>query len=220
MQLEHDFTIEQPLDAVWEVLTDLQNVATALPGASIEDIEADGTHHGLLRLKLGSFATQFRGSARYQDIDKANHRVVLVGEGQSAHGRAQLNLEGQAEALGPSTTRVQLVSRVDLNGRIAQFGASMATDVARQILDRFVVNLSALFDEAAAGTAADRAQARPTTSSPGDDTDVLDLGSVLVPPGLRDPKVLIVILVAAVLGWLLGRRSRPTPMIDPSQWRP
>lgn len=220
MQLEHDFTIEQPLDAVWEVLTDLQNVATALPGASIEDVEADGTHHGLLRLKLGNFATQFRGSARYKEIDKAEHRVVLIGEGQSAHGRAQLNLEGQAEALGPTTTRVQLVSRVDLNGRIAQFGASMATDVARQVLDRFVVNLSALFDHAAASPATTGRRARPTTSTSGDDTDVLDLGSVLVPPGLRDPKVLIVILVAAVLGWLLGRRSRPTAMIDPSQWRP
>ncbi|MBK5222458.1 MAG: SRPBCC family protein [Acidimicrobiia bacterium] len=218
MQLEHDFTIEQPISAVWEVLTNLRNVATALPGASIEDVEADGTHHGLLRLKLGSFSTQFRGIARYEEIDEVEHRVVLTGEGQSAHGRARLNLEGRADALGPQSTRVSLTSRVDLNGRIAQFGATMAGDVARQVLDRFVVNLTELF-ESDGSAEADRGATRSPSGI--GEAEALDLGSVLVPPALRDPKVLLALVVAAALGWLLGRRgTRPTAIIDPSQWRP
>lgn len=223
MQLHHTFTIEQPIDTVWSVLTDLRNVATALPGASIDDVESDGTHHGSLRLKLGSFVAQFRGSARYTEVDATAHRVVLTGEGQSPQGRAGVRLEGRADPAGPTTTRVTLDSQVDLNGRIAQFGGAMAGDVARQVLDRFVLNLSAQFEDHG-GVGAARPGGDATTPAHSDanassEVEPLDLGSVLVPSALREPFVPALIAAAFLVGWLIGHRRAPTVRVDASTWR-
>lgn len=223
MRLHHDFVIDQPIATVWRVLTDLRNVATALPGASIEDVESDGTHIGTLKLKLGSFVAQFRGAARYTEVDPATHRVVLTGEGASPQGRAGVRLEGTAEAVSPTTTRVILDSQVDLNGRIAQFGGAMAGDVARQVLDRFVANLSALFDERLPDDSTEPQHAEPAphpqiTGRPSD-VEPLDLGSVLVPRALREPAVIATIVVALLLGWLIGHGRSPTVRFDASTWR-
>jgi uncharacterized protein len=212
VELKHEFEIDRPLSEVWTRLLDLRNVAGALPGASVGEIEPDGTHHGTLRLKLGSFAAAFRGTARYTTVDAEAHRVVLVANGSSAQGQAGVELEGQAFPGAQSgSTRVLLVSRVVLSGRVANFGARLATDVARQVLDQFVVNLTATFEAATAdGTPASTGAA--TTGSPAT-ADALDLGSVLLPSWLSRPVPLPIAVGWAVAGLLVGlllpRRAQP-----------
>jgi carbon monoxide dehydrogenase subunit G len=216
VELKHDFEIGRPVADVWERLLDLRNVAGALPGASVDDVESDGTHHGSLRLKLGAFVASFRGTARYTQVDPLDHRVVLVARGSSTQGQATVELDGQAlPGVTPGSTRVQLVSRVVLSGRIANFGASLASDVARQVLDQFVANLTAAFEADAgsnasapdAGTSATERRFTPAPSS-----DALDLGAVLLPPWLSRPVPLPVALGLALVGLLLGRAlRRPTP---------
>jgi carbon monoxide dehydrogenase subunit G len=216
VELKHDFEIGRPVADVWERLLDLRNVAGALPGASVDDVESDGTHHGSLRLKLGAFVASFRGTARYTQVDPLDHRVVLVARGSSTQGQATVELDGQAlPGVTPGSTRVQLVSRVVLSGRIANFGASLASDVARQVLDQFVANLTAAF-EADAGSNASARDAGPSAterrSTPAPSSDALDLGAVLLPPWLSRPVPLPVALGLALVGLLLGRTlRRPTP---------
>jgi carbon monoxide dehydrogenase subunit G len=201
VELKHEFEIDRPLPEVWTRLLDLRNVASALPGASVGEVEPDGTHHGTLRLKLGSFAAAFRGTARYTTVDSEANRVVLVANGSSAQGQAAVELEGQAlPGSHPGSTRVVLVSRVVLSGRIANFGARLATDVARQVLDQFVVNLTATFEGPGATPASSGTVA---TGSPAA-TDALDLGSVLLPSWLSRPVPLPVAVGLAVAGLLVG----------------
>jgi carbon monoxide dehydrogenase subunit G len=216
MELKHEFEISRPVDEVWGRLLDLRNVAGALPGASVDDVESDGTHHGSLRLKLGAFVASFRGTARYVEVDDHDHRVSLVARGTSTQGQASIELDGQAlPGSTPGSTRVELVSRVVLSGRIANFGASLASDVARQVLDQFVANLTTAFERdagrAAPGSTGDtRTTSQQATAAPAG--DALDLGSVLVPSWLSRPVPLPAALALAVAGLLLGRMlRRPAP---------
>jgi carbon monoxide dehydrogenase subunit G len=212
VELKHEFEIGRPVADVWEKLLDLRNVAGALPGASIDDVESDGTHHGSLRLKLGAFVASFRGTARYTEVDAQDHRVVLVARGSSTQGQANVELDGRASpGASPGSTRVQLVSTVVLSGRIANFGASLASDVARQVLDQFVANLTAAF-EADAGSSAPASAGAPSATEPrrttAPSTDALDLGAVLLPPWLNRPVPLPVALGMVLVGLLLGRALR------------
>jgi carbon monoxide dehydrogenase subunit G len=212
VELKHEFEIGRPTAEVWEKLLDLRNVATALPGASVDDVESDGTHHGTLRMKLGSFTAAFRGTARYTELDGDERRVRLVAQGSSTQGQAAIELDGQAlPGSRPESTRVQLVSRVVLSGRIANFGATLASDVARQVLDQFVVNLTRSF-EAGGAPEAGPATTPPTTTTPtttsGASADALDLGSVLVPSWLTRPVSLPVAVALALAALLLGRSLR------------
>lgn len=234
MELTHQFTIGRPLQDVWALLTDLRHVAAAVPGASVEDAESDGTHHGTLRMKIGAFAATFRGAARYTEVDEAARRVVLEGGGRSAQGNATLRLTGRATPSQDGTsTHVALDSTIELTGRIAQFGTSMAADVAAQVLDQFVANLTRVLESDATTETADGGTGeRPTdltaSSRPrppaqtGGAADVLDLGSALLPTLLtRAPRTALA-LAMLLGGVLLGRattRHRPRLLIvmDPSR---
>jgi carbon monoxide dehydrogenase subunit G len=208
VDLKHEFEIGRPVPEVWQRLLDLRNVAAALPGASIDDVEPDGTHHGTLRMKLGAFTAAFRGTARYTEVDGDAHRVLLVAQGDSNQGRAGIELEGQAlPGSRPDSTRVQLVSRVVLSGRIANVGAALASDVARQLLDRFVANLSAAFEKTGSSTSTTAGSSAATTAPAASD-DVLDLGDVLVPGWLTRPVSLPVAVALAAAAFLLGRALR------------
>jgi carbon monoxide dehydrogenase subunit G len=223
VELKHEFEINRPVDEVWERLLDLRNVAGALPGASVDDIESDGTHHGGLRLKLGAFVASFRGTARYTEVDASAHRVVLDARGNSAQGQASVALVGQAlPGSRPGCTRVELTSRVTLSGRIANFGAALATDVARQVLDQFAANLTAAFQadgngQGNAPRTVVQADRQPQPQAP---ADALDLGPILVPSWLRRPVPLPVALATAatgvLVGYLLRRRTGSYAVVLPA----
>lgn len=202
VDLKHEFEIGRPVPEVWQRLLDLRNVAAALPGASVDDVDPDGTHHGTLRMKLGAFTAAFGGTARYTEVDVDAHRVLLIAQGDSAQGRAGIELEGEAlPGSRPETTRVQLVSRVVLSGRIANVGAALASDVARQLLDRFVANLVVSFEQGEEG-----GSVANVTAAAAD--DVLDLGGALVPAWLTRPVSLPVAVALAAAALLLGRALR------------
>jgi len=146
VDIAHDFTLQRPVAEVWPVLTDLPTVAQAIPGASLEDVESDGTHKGRLRIKLGSVSASFGGTARYTHLDAAAREFTLEGSGQSHQGTATLTVRGRLAEDG-SGTRVALTSTVSLSGALAQFGSGMADQVIRQLLDAFVRNLQSGFEQ-------------------------------------------------------------------------
>jgi carbon monoxide dehydrogenase subunit G len=234
VELTHEFTIARPVDDVWALLTDLRNVAAAVPGAAVDDAESDGTHHGTLRMKLGAFTATFRGTARYTDVDPATRRVVLVGGGTSAQGSANLRMVGTAKPSDDgAATHVSLTSSVELTGRMAQFGTSMAADVAKQVLDQFVANLTRAFaTEAGASSAAPDAGGEGGGATTGSgqqarrapDADVLDLGSVLLPSWatrLPQPALgLLLLLIGVLVGRATARGNRAwLVLVEPAQVR-
>jgi len=200
----HELIIDQPIDDVWPALVDLRRVAASLPGAELEDEASDGWFDGLFKIKLGAFNAAFRGQARYRSVDEAAHRFVLEGTGGSPHGDATLTVTGEASSETAGTTRVRLTSSIDLTGRLAQFGASMADNVLAQLMDTFARNLAQSFDQDAAPSAA--APASTATPSAGANAraaasaDVFDVGGSL---GFSLSSALP-ILAAAVAGTIAG----------------
>lgn len=208
MDFTHDFTIDQPIDEVWPVLTNLRAVAQSIPGASIEDEESDGTHSGMLRVKVGAIAAHFRGTARFVHMDPVGRQFTLEGSGQSPHGNATLTVRGRLS--GEETTQVELSSTVNLSGALAQFGSSMADQVVRQLLDAFAGNLRTRFEQGPADAAIPVATPQGAGTSSGREASAQALA---ITPGLPALAGLArpVLIGAGLLlvGVLLGRaRSR------------
>jgi carbon monoxide dehydrogenase subunit G len=210
MDNTHELVIDQPMSVVWPALTDLRCVAAALPGAGIEDSSADGWYDGLFRIKLGAFNAAFRGRARYLTVDDDAHRFVLEGTGGSAHGDASLSVECQAEEHGADRTHVRLTSSINLTGRLAQFGSSMADGVLRQLMDAFAANLASSFSSPDSGAlTAKRAEAGPATALPSAPAaDAFSVGGSLLAPVQPYLPALVTGLIGAVVGLLLGRLGR------------
>lgn len=225
MELHHSFEISHGLEDVWSAMSDLDFVASCLPGANIELSEGN-THRGSFRVKLGSIETRFRGQADFEtDAEGPQRELRLLGRGSSKQGRAQVGIHGRLDG-NEEWTRVELETDVQLTGAIAQLGQGMADSVTAQILDQFVDNLTTALGArrpaGASGTEtsvgaspsvhsrlerADKqgfASEQRTDSVPGTGGDVFDLGKTTVAAiGMAPLKL----AGAFIVGFLLGRCS-------------
>ena len=104
-QLVNEFTVNRPIDEAWAVITDVERIAPCLPGAQLQEIEGD-IYRGIVKIKLGSIAPQFKGQASFIERDDAAHTATLKAEGRDTGGRGNASAEiaAQAESLSPTST--------------------------------------------------------------------------------------------------------------------
>ncbi|MDN5933763.1 MAG: SRPBCC family protein, partial [Pseudonocardia sp.] len=86
MELTHTFSVSQPVDRAWEVITDLERVAPCLPGAALLGIDGDD-HRGAVKIKVGPVTAQYEGIARPAERDDTAHHPVLRAEGRDVRGQ-------------------------------------------------------------------------------------------------------------------------------------
>jgi hypothetical protein len=87
VKLEQSFTVEAPLERVWEALIDVQRVAPCLPGAEITEAGDDGTYRGTFTVKLGPTTAAYRGELSMESVDEAARRVTMDAKGQDKLGQ-------------------------------------------------------------------------------------------------------------------------------------
>lgn len=232
MQLDNEFKVPLPIEEAWKLLTDLERVGPCLPGASITGREGDD-YLGRAKIKVGPITTNYKGTARFTEIDEAGHRAVLNASGREARGGGNVSATVTAELVEKGAeTQVNLSTELALSGKVAQFGRGVITDVSAALLTTFTQRLAAMLeaDQAVPERVASPAQGAatgehdttvtttvanstaprqaPVSTAPVGD-EVLDVLALTRGAGvLRVPKPVAyagLALVFLVIGWLLGR---------------
>lgn len=141
MELTNEFTVDRPVDETWNVLTDVERIAPALPGAQLQEIEGD-EYRGIVKVKVGPITAQYKGKATFVEKDDTNHKAVLKAEGRDTKG------QGNASALITATlepeaggTKVKVHTDLTVTGKVAQFGRGIMADVSTKLLNQFVEQL-------------------------------------------------------------------------------
>jgi carbon monoxide dehydrogenase subunit G len=168
-QLINEFTVNQPIDTAWPVICDLERIAPCLPGAQLQEIEGD-EYRGVVKVKLGAVATQFKGSARMIERDDTKHTAKLKAEGRDTGGRgnAAAEISASATALSPTSTRVEVIADLHITGKVAQFGRGIMADVSKKLMSQFAQNLNSMLDAGSAETAATNSSGNaPASTGPG-----------------------------------------------------
>lgn len=142
MELINDFVVTRPIDETWDVLTDVERIAPALPGAELQEIEGD-VYRGVVKVKVGPITAQFKGQATFVEKDEVNHKAVLKAEGRDTTGKgnASAMITAQLEPQGESSTKVTVTTDLTITGKVAQFGRGALADVSTKLLNQFVDNL-------------------------------------------------------------------------------
>jgi carbon monoxide dehydrogenase subunit G len=138
MELTNEFTVAVPIDDAWGVLTDVERIAPCMPGAKLEEIEGD-EYRGVVRVKVGPITAQFKGAARFAELDKDAHKAVLRAEGRDTRGQGNANalITAQLEPVDDGT-KVTVSTELHITGRVAQFGRGVMADVSAKLLGQFV----------------------------------------------------------------------------------
>jgi carbon monoxide dehydrogenase subunit G len=194
MKLENSFSVAAPVEETWKTLLDIERVANCLPGARIEPSEEDGVYRGAMKVKLGPMTVDYRGTARFQDVDEDTHTASIAVQAREAKGQgtAAAVIENRLESQNGGT-RVTAITDLKITGRQAQFGRGIMEDVANAMMGEFAKRLEqeiqtggATDDAAARGPAvqssrraAAAADPAPGSGASSDEPEALDLGNVL-----------------------------------------
>ncbi len=215
MELNNDFEVAAPIDRVWDVLTDVEQIAPCLPGAQLQEVEGD-EFRGVVKVKVGPITAQYKGAASFVERDDTGYRAVLRAEGRDTRGagNAAADITALLEAVDGGT-RVTVTTDLTVTGKVAQFGRGVMADVSRKLMGQFADNLSDLISTAD-GEAAAEAGSTPEDESPSEteavrvvdspEAEAIDLlGAAGAPVLKRLVSTLVVLAVVVVLVvWVLG----------------
>lgn len=210
MRLDHVFSMPLPIDEAWGVLTDVERIAPCMPGAQLQEIEGD-EYRGLVKVKVGPVATQYKGTARFLERDEAERRAVIKAEGRDARGQGNATAMISME-LTPAVdaTDVKISTELSITGRVAQLGRGAISEVSDKLLRQFVADLEAMLatnraegtaDEDVASTPADDGIRKIDAPEP-PPVDLLDAAGGAI------AKRLVVVAVGVFVVWMLVRRWR------------
>tara|TARA_X000000950_G_scaffold225227_1_gene271576 strand:- start:6939 stop:7544 length:606 start_codon:yes stop_codon:yes gene_type:complete len=140
VKLEKRYELGVPAQHAWVILSDLESVASCMPGASLGEKTGDNAFKGSVKVKVGPATAQFGGEVEILSMDSANRSLVLKGKGADKGGSsASMELEASIEEADGQSVLVGLAT-VIVNGKFAQFGGRMMVQVSDVILKQFVDN--------------------------------------------------------------------------------
>jgi carbon monoxide dehydrogenase subunit G len=135
MDLSATYTFAAPPAAVWNLLNDMDAVASCLPGC--ERLEPIGEDRYRAELTLAVAAVSGRYSGTVAIVDKRppnSYRLLVEGTGTSGFvkGEATVELVGEQE-----TTLVKVAGQGQVGGLIARVGQRLLSSVSKMMMDRF-----------------------------------------------------------------------------------
>ena len=147
MDLNHTFTVNQPIAETWVVLTDLERIAPCLAGAELHEVHGD-VFKGGVKIKVGPIVAQFKGEAQFVELDAVNFRAHLKASGRDIGGKgnASATITAQLTPITPTSTSVNVVTDLAITGKVAQFGRGALADISEKLIAQFADNLNALID--------------------------------------------------------------------------
>jgi hypothetical protein len=216
MELKDTFTVDVPPERLWEVLTDVERIAPCVPGFELEEVD-EPDYRGRMKIKVGAIQMQYDATITFAERDDAARRAVLKVKGKERRGPGAVDATTTAvlsESDGGTTA--EMVTDVQVTGRIAQFGRGIIADVSSRLTEKFVDNLeqqvlappaepsptAAAEPSDSTPEAAERVEPAPQRPA----AEPLDLAAVGAVPVLKRVGPLIAVALAVLLA--LRWRSR------------
>jgi carbon monoxide dehydrogenase subunit G len=168
MKIDNEFSVHAPIDVAWRVLTDLEEVAPCMPGATLTGVDGD-VYSGKVKVKVGPVVTEYAGTASFVERDDDAYRAVISAKGREARGsgNASATITAGLRSEGERTV-VQIDTDLKISGKIAQFGSGAIKEVSQKLVGQFAQSLEQKLAEAAPvePTPAEPTPAEPAPAEP------------------------------------------------------
>ncbi|MPW20569.1 carbon monoxide dehydrogenase [Paraburkholderia sp. CNPSo 3157] len=167
--LDKAFPLDATADSAWQLMQDIEAVATCMPGAKITERVDDTRYKGTITVRLGPATMAFKGDIEVLALDAATRSLHLRGKGTDATGGSVATMDLTA-AVEPSDAACTLKgkSEVTMSGKAAAIGGRLMAPASEQLLKQFVANFAARLDamQTANTTQSDAAESAADAATP------------------------------------------------------
>lgn len=145
MVFDNSFTVDKPIDEVWNTILDLEKVVPCVPGAKVLEKTGDKSVLAEVKIKLGSMSMTYTAPAEIIEQDDAAHRAVVSGKAKEAggQGNAEAKVDLQLTEAGAGT-EAKIHSDITVTGKAAQMGEGVIAAVTEGMIKQFAENLAKL----------------------------------------------------------------------------
>jgi carbon monoxide dehydrogenase subunit G len=149
MDLYHSLTVPVDIDTAWETMQDIGLVAPCMPGVTITSIDGND-FTGTAKIKLGPIGLLYKGAASFVELDEEARQAVIEAKGTDSRGNGTAAARVTATLVEDGTgTKVEVLTKLDITGKPAQFGRGVMTDVADRLFGQFAERLAVVLSQPA-----------------------------------------------------------------------
>ena len=206
MIIEQKFTVQAPIQELWDFLIDIERMSSCVPGAENVRQVGDNQFEGTLKVKVGPIQPSFVGTAHLLETE-APHRLVAKGEAkdQRSSSMASATFTANLRAIDATTTEVTSEVDVNIRGALGRFGQGVMREVSKRLTAEFAKCVEARLSEPAEARASLATSATRTTPVPAS-APPLDIGAAVLPDYF--PWLIVAGLVGFIVGMFVGLGSR------------
>jgi carbon-monoxide dehydrogenase small subunit len=144
------FTVLYPPAVVFDLFGDVASVAHCLPGVTLTGIPTPDYAEGMIQVRIGPIAANFRGAARIERTPKSwSGRIVGIGNDQRSRSTSQGEIRYRLVASEANATRVEISIGYSLKGMLAQMARE---GLVRELVARLTADFSRNLDRHLSGT--------------------------------------------------------------------
>lgn len=138
MIIEETFTIEAPIQKVWDFFLNIQQVSTCVPGAEVKQIDPQN-YDGTLTVKVGPIGASFSGSVTLtQQTAPTVLEATLKAKDKMTASTVQGKFTSTLTSVSPSQTSVNYSIDVAIRGKLGQFGQTVIQDTGKRLSAEFL----------------------------------------------------------------------------------
>jgi uncharacterized protein len=220
MRFENRFDVDAPIEQVWDAVLDVERVAPTVPGAQVLERVSDDAYKVAIKVRVGPMSMLYRGEVEITDRDETAHRAVMKARAKESRGQGTADADVTMALSGSDAhTSATITTDVQLSGKVATMGQGILQDVSSRLVDTFAKNLADMLaggETSAAAPPPTEAAASPepaesskATPEPAEALDLGALGGAMILDRVKQPvNIGLLLLFTALVGFLLGRRSR------------
>jgi carbon monoxide dehydrogenase subunit G len=142
MLVEGEFTLQAPIQEVWDLLFEIDTLAACIPGAEKIEEVGENTYDAIVKQKVGPISVRLKFTTTLTEMDPPRY-VKAVGRGADIGKAGTFTMEGTLNLTETSKDSVDLSYRanVSLVGRLATFGERIMRAKVKQVGDDVTANL-------------------------------------------------------------------------------
>jgi carbon monoxide dehydrogenase subunit G len=134
MLIEGKFTLQAPIQQVWDFLLDPETLVSCIPGAEKMEAIDDRTYESIVKQKVGPIVVKFRFTTTLATMDPPRY-LEAVGRGEEVHkaGTFSQRTTVSLTEISENSVEISYSSNVSLVGRLATFGERIMRAKAKEM---------------------------------------------------------------------------------------
>ena len=142
MLIEGQFTLQAPIQKVWDSLLDPKTLGTCVPGTEKMEAIDKETYESVVAQRVGPFKVKLKFTTKLTEVRPPNY-IKAVGRGADVTklGNFSSEIEVKLNETSPNVVDVSYSANVSLVGRLATFGERIMRAKAKDVGDQFTKNL-------------------------------------------------------------------------------